>query len=68
MQQTVRDSGMEATSATVTMVPTTTTPLDEDAAAQTLRLLNKLEDLDDVSQVFTNAEFPDEVLETLAQE
>ena len=68
MQQTVRDCGVEATSATVTMVPTTSTPLDEEAAMQTLRLLDKLEDLDDVSQVFTNAEFPDDVLEKLAQE
>ncbi len=40
----------------------------EEAATQTLRLLDKLEDLDDVSQVFTNAEFPDDVLEKLAQE
>jgi transcriptional/translational regulatory protein YebC/TACO1 len=43
-------------------VPTTTVPLEEKEAEQTLRLLERLEDLDDVQRVYSNADFPDEVL------
>jgi transcriptional/translational regulatory protein YebC/TACO1 len=37
--------------------------LEEKAALQTLKLLDKLEELDDVQRVFTNADFPDEALQ-----
>jgi YebC/PmpR family DNA-binding regulatory protein len=67
MRQVVHGHGMEAAMATVTMLPKSTTPLDEDAATQTLRLLDKLEDLDDVSQVFTNADFHETALEQYHQ-
>ena len=63
MQQTLRTHGAEPTSCAVTMLPQTTARLNDHAGIQTLRLLEKLEDLEDVSHVFTNAEFPDEVLE-----
>ena len=63
IRQTVLDRGMDPASATVTMLPKAATPLDDSAAAQTLRLLDELEDLDDINQVFTNADFSDDVLE-----
>lgn len=50
-------------SAELSMVPKTVVSLDEKAALQALRLLDKLEELDDVQRVFTNADFPNEVLE-----
>ena len=56
-------AGFQALSAEVTMVPTTQTTLDDKTAEQTLRLLDKLEDLDDVQKVHTNADFPETVLE-----
>jgi len=37
--------------------------LDDKQAEQTLRLLDTLEDLDDVQKAYTNADFPLEVLE-----
>jgi transcriptional/translational regulatory protein YebC/TACO1 len=37
--------------------------LDEKSALQSLKILDKLEELDDVQHVFTNADFPDEVVE-----
>ena len=49
-------------SSEVQMVPKTTTPLDHKSAEQALRLLDRLEELDDVQKVYTNADFPDEVL------
>ena len=50
----------------VMMVPKTTVALtDEKSAGQALRLLEKLEDLDDVQSVTSNANFPDEILEKI---
>jgi YebC/PmpR family DNA-binding regulatory protein len=50
-------------SSEVTMVPSTLVQLDEKSAIQTLKLLDKLEEIDDVQGVFSNADFPDDVLE-----
>jgi len=50
-------------SAEVSMVPKTTVELEEKAALQTLRLLDRLEELDEVQHVASNADFPDSILE-----
>lgn len=50
-------------SADISLVPKTLVKLDEKAALQALKLLDKLEELDDVQHVFTNADFPDAVVE-----
>ena len=44
------------------MVPNNTVALDDRTAEQALRLLDRLEDLDDIQKVYSNADFPDEVL------
>ena len=49
--------------AELAMVPNNTVDLEKSQAVQTLRLLDELEELDDVAKVFTNADFPEEVLE-----
>ncbi len=49
--------------AELAMIPNTTVELNKSQAMQTLRLLDELEALDDVSKVFSNADFPDEALE-----
>ena len=63
LRQALEEAGLNPLSAEVTMVPTTQTGLDEKTAEQTLRLLDRLEDLDDVQKVHTNADFPEAVLE-----
>ena len=45
------------------MLPRTTIMLDAKTGLQALRLLDELEELDDVQRVFSNADFPDEALE-----
>ena len=50
-------------SAEVSMVPKTTVELEGKAALQTLRLLDKLEELDEVQNVSSNADFSDSILE-----
>jgi len=44
-------------------VPKTLIRLDDKAALQTMKLLEKLEDLDEAQHVYSNADFPDSVLE-----
>ncbi len=55
------DKGFEPRSAEVSMVPQTLNNLDVDAGEKVLRLLDALEDLDDVTGVYTNANFPEEM-------
>ncbi len=50
-------------SAELSMVPKTTVELEEKAALQTLKMLDKLEELDEVQHVSSNADFSDSVLE-----
>lgn len=68
MTQIVKDLGKEAAQATVTMVPKTQQVLDTSTAGQTLRLLDRIEELDDVQQVYTNADFTEEALEKYGNE
>ncbi len=52
--------------AEVTMRPSTTVALGLEDAQKVLRLVDMLEDLDDVQQVYSNADIPAEVLEKMA--
>ena len=59
----LQEQGITVESAELSKVPKTTVNLGDKEALQTLKLLDKLEELDDVQRVHSNAEFPDEVLE-----
>lgn len=66
IKTTIETSGMTPTSGEVTMVATTTVPVDIEGAETVLALIDALEDLDDVQNVYSNVEIPDDVLETLS--
>lgn len=66
VRQALTDAGFAIEKAELSRVPQNTVPLDEHAAMSTLKLLERLDDLDDVSRVYSNAEFTDEVLEAAA--
>ncbi|MCP5335709.1 MAG: YebC/PmpR family DNA-binding transcriptional regulator [Oceanospirillaceae bacterium] len=55
----------EIANAEITMVPSTTAELDEAAADQFLKMIDMLEELDDVQNVYHNAEIADEIMEKL---
>ena len=55
-------------SAEVTMIPKNTVSLAEKEALQTVKLLEKLEELDDVQRVFSNLEYSDTLIEKLKTE
>jgi YebC/PmpR family DNA-binding regulatory protein len=63
LRRGLEERGHTPAQAEVTLLPKTLTPLDERAAEQTLRLLDRLEELDDVQRVYTNGDFPMAVLE-----
>ncbi|MGB3609155.1 MAG: YebC/PmpR family DNA-binding transcriptional regulator [Cellvibrio sp.] len=58
-------AGFKPANAEIAMIPSVTVPLDKDGAEKILGLIDMLEDLDDVQNVYTNADIPDEVMEQL---
>ncbi len=52
--------------AEVTMQAENLSPLDVETAEKVMRMVEVIEDLDDVQEVFTNADIPDEVLEAMS--
>jgi len=58
--------GVTPQSAELAERPTTSVQLDVEQTLQVIKLLDALEDLDDVQQVHSNAEFSDEALAALA--
>ncbi len=56
-------AGLKPESAEVTMRADTLTALDKETGEKVLRMIDMLEDLDDVQEVYSNADIPDEVLE-----
>lgn len=67
--ESVRDeliaAGLEPESAEITMRASTTVALNEDDAGKMIRLLERLEDLDDVQNVYSNADISEEILAKL---
>ena len=61
-------AGLEAISSEVTMHPETTITLDVKDAEKALAMIDAFEDLDDVQDVYSNADFSDEVMAQLAGE
>lgn len=61
-RSSVEQAGVAVANAEVIMRPTNTVEVDESQARSLLRLIEALEELDDVQRVFTNADLPDAVL------
>ncbi|CAG19524.1 YebC/PmpR family DNA-binding transcriptional regulator [Photobacterium profundum] len=58
-------AGFDSVNAEVTLVPSTKADLDLETAPKLLRLIDALEDLDDVQEVYHNGEITDEIAEQL---
>jgi YebC/PmpR family DNA-binding regulatory protein len=66
VRDALEESGIGYVSAELTMVPKTTVQPSEKEARQILRLIDQLEDNDDVQDVYANFDISDEVLEAVA--
>jgi YebC/PmpR family DNA-binding regulatory protein len=60
------DAGLEFQVAEVTMLPQNVIKLDNKQAEQTLKLVETLEDSDDVQRVYANFDIPDDVMENIS--
>ena len=62
----LEEAGIVVTSADLTMLPTTTVELDETSKAKSvLRVIDALEEHDDVQNVYANFDIPDSVLQAV---
>ena len=61
----LQDAGIDYDSAEAGFVPSVTVELDEDGAGKVFRLIDALEDLDDVQNVYANYDVSDEVMEKI---
>jgi YebC/PmpR family DNA-binding regulatory protein len=68
--EAIRDAltaaGLEPEHAEITMRAEIQAPVDMESAETMLKLIDMLDDLDDVQQVYSNADIPDEALEATA--
>jgi transcriptional/translational regulatory protein YebC/TACO1 len=66
VRRALADSGYEADSAALSMEPTTLVEIsDEKTARQVLEFVERLEDLDDVQNVYANFDIPSDLMEQL---
>ncbi len=67
VREAIEAAGYTVDAAELTMVPKTTVEVaDETVAKQVLRLVDQLEDYDDVQEVYANFDIPERVLEAVA--
>lgn len=65
VREAIEKEGIEISLAEVSRIPQTTVKLEGKHAEQMLKLMEKLEDHDDVQNVFANFDIPDEVMENI---
>src|SRR5690349_20561648 len=58
----LQDAGIDYESAETSLIPSMTVPLDEDAARKIFKLIDVLDDCDDVQNVYANFDVSDEVM------
>ena len=61
----LQDAGIDYDSADAAFVPSVSVELDEDNAGKVFRLIDALEDCDDVQNVYANYDVTDEVMEKI---
>jgi YebC/PmpR family DNA-binding regulatory protein len=67
VREAIEGAGFGVDSAELSMVPKTTVAVEDEAAAKSvIRLIDTLEDNDDVQDVYANFDIPEQVLETVA--
>jgi YebC/PmpR family DNA-binding regulatory protein len=65
VREALRSAGVEILSAELTMLPQSTIPVDGGEARKVLQLIEALEELEDVQNVYANFDIPEEVMASL---
>lgn len=58
--EALQEAGFESTTSDLTMIPESTIALDAETTAKALRLIDALDDNDDVQNVYSNIDIPDD--------
>jgi YebC/PmpR family DNA-binding regulatory protein len=66
VREAIQQAGIDYEQAELMLQPKSTVQLGEADARKTLRLVDALEDIDDVQDVYANFDIPEEVLEAVA--
>lgn len=66
IRATLQEQGVKVSGSETGMIPKTSVDLDGKTAEQTMRLLERLEELDDVQSVYSNSQISEEVAASLA--
>jgi len=66
VKESMEKAGLKPESAEITLRASTSVTLNGESAEAVMELLEALEDLDDVQTVYSNADFPEEVLKAMA--
>lgn len=61
----LQEAGFSVEESQLTMRAQTLVPIDDESAESLIKLIDMLEDLDDVQQVYSNAEFSEHILESM---
>ena len=67
VRDALAEAALDVQSAEVTQLPSTTIELDTRKASRVLRLVDALDDLNDVQEVYGNFDIPDTILEALGE-
>src|SRR5215467_6985437 len=65
VRSALQSSGMEYESAESSFVPSMTVALDEDGARKIFKLIDAIEDSDDVQNVYSNFDVPDDIMASI---
>ena len=65
VRSALQDAGIDYESADIAFVPTMEVPIDEDQARRVFRVIDALEDSDDVQDVYANYSVSDDIMEKL---
>lgn len=68
VRKNLEAEGVKFVSADIAMIPENTIELDAVTARKTLKLMDVLEDHDDVQEVYSNFDIPEEIMAQLAEE
>ena len=68
VKKAIKEKGIEYNLAEVTMIPKNVKKLDAQVGKQLLRLIDAVEEHDDVQHVYANFDIPDEVIEEMEKE
>lgn len=66
VRDAIQESEIEMTLAEVSMIPQTTVKLDGQEALQLLKIMEMLEEHDDIQNVYSNFDIPDDIIEQAA--